>query len=156
MVCTTLNTDHRKLRRELNKYVQSKGYTTISNQLDVSSVFPDRKTKHSGKKKNTIPTIKHGWSLVMFWGCFAAFCTGFLRTVQCTMELIRLSGILAQNVLISVGKISLRNEHKHTAKNTQEWLKTKNGLFLSGLLSHSMHLPQMFKPIEHLWKELNL
>ena len=44
MVCTTLNMDHRKLRRELSqeirnkmidKHVKGKGYKTISKQLDV-------------------------------------------------------------------------------------------------------------------------
>ena len=44
MVCTTLNMDHRKLRRELSqemrkkiidKHVKGKGYRTISKQLDV-------------------------------------------------------------------------------------------------------------------------
>lgn len=43
-VCTTLNMDHRKLRRELSqeirkkiidKHVKGKGYKTISKQLDV-------------------------------------------------------------------------------------------------------------------------
>ena len=44
MVCTTLNMDHRKLRRELSqeirkniidKHVKGKGYKTISKQLDI-------------------------------------------------------------------------------------------------------------------------
>ena len=44
MVCTTLNMDHRKLRRELSQeirkkiidlHVKGKGYKTISKQLDV-------------------------------------------------------------------------------------------------------------------------
>ena len=85
-------------------------------------MFTDGKVKHI---KITVPTVKHGGGFVMFWGCFAATCTGCLKSVQGTMKSQDYQGILERNVLPILRKLRVSrrswdlqqdNDPKHTAK----------------------------------------
>ena len=58
------------------------------------------------KKKNTVPTVKHGGGSQMFLGCFAASGTGCLDCVHGIMKSEDYQRILERNVGPSVRKLS--------------------------------------------------
>ncbi len=58
-------------------------------------------------KKNIIPTVKHGGS-VMVWGCFAASGPGWLAIIDGTMNSALYQKILKENVRPSVSDLKLK------------------------------------------------
>ncbi len=89
------------------------------------------KTNTAFHKKNIIPTVKHGGSSVMVWGCFTASGPGRLAIIDGTMNSALYQKILKENVRLSVCDLKLKrtwvmqldNDPKHTSKSTSEWLK---------------------------------
>ena len=83
---------------------------------------------------NTIPTVKHGGSSIMLWGCFSAAETGSLVRIEGTMNGAKYRQIFDENLLQSANNLRMGrrftfqqdNDPKHTAKATLEWLYNKN------------------------------
>ncbi len=94
----------------------------------------------------------------MFWGCFAASCTGCLDYVNGIMKFVDYLRILVRNVVASVRRLHLHqrlwvfqqdNDLKHTSKSTQKWLQTKRWRVQKWpAMSLNMN------PIEHPWRDL--
>uniref|UniRef100_A0A3P9KW98 Transposase Tc1-like domain-containing protein n=1 Tax=Oryzias latipes TaxID=8090 RepID=A0A3P9KW98_ORYLA len=159
-----LKGNHKKARLEFAKMHVDKPQSFWENVLwtdetklelfgKTHQLYVRRLKNEANNEKNTVPTVKHGGGSVLFWGCFAASATGCLEVVQGQMKSQDYQGILDRNVLPSVRKIGLSrrswvfqqdNGPKHTAKNTQEWLREKRWTILKW--------PSMspdLNPIEH-------
>uniref|UniRef100_A0A8C7X392 Transposase n=1 Tax=Oryzias sinensis TaxID=183150 RepID=A0A8C7X392_9TELE len=89
-------------------------------------------------EKNTVPTVKHGGGSVLFCDCFAAAGTECLEIAQGKMKSPVIKAFWIE-MLPSVRKLGLSrrswvfqqdNDPKHTAKNTQEWLRDKRWTIL--------------------------
>uniref|UniRef100_A0A9J8ARW4 Transposase Tc1-like domain-containing protein n=1 Tax=Cyprinus carpio carpio TaxID=630221 RepID=A0A9J8ARW4_CYPCA len=91
--------------------------------------------------KNTIPTVKHRGGNIML--CFSAKGTGRLH---------RIEGQMNGTLKMGHGWVFQHdNDPKHTIKATKEWLKKKHNKVMEWP-SQSLDL----RPIENLWRQLNL
>ena len=86
--------------------------------------------RHIWRKPDTIPTVKHGGS-IMLWGCFSAAGTGRLVRIEEKMNGAKYREILDENLLHSDQDLRLgrrftfqQDNPKHTAKTTQECFGT--------------------------------
>ena len=94
----------------------------------------DETKLHSWRKPGTIPTVEHGGSSIMLWGCFSAAGTGKLVRIEAKMTGAMYKEILDENLLQSAQDLRLGqrftfhqdNNPKHTAKTMQEWLRDKS------------------------------
>lgn len=59
------------------------------------------------EEKNLVPTVKHGSSSIMIWGCFVAVEIGKIVHIDSTVDSERYQAILNERVLSSVKKLSL-------------------------------------------------
>lgn len=74
--------------------------------MHTSDLFIDDEMKLI-RKKNTLPTVKHGGGSIMLWGCFAASGTGDLDCIEGIMKSEDHQGILERNVIPSVRELGL-------------------------------------------------
>ena len=89
-----------------------------------------RKPGTTHHQANTIPTVKHGGS-IMLWGCFSAAGTGRLVRIEGKMNATIYRDILDENLLQSALDLRLGrrfifqqdNNPKHTAKISKDWLQ---------------------------------
>uniref|UniRef100_A0A3Q3KM81 Uncharacterized protein n=1 Tax=Monopterus albus TaxID=43700 RepID=A0A3Q3KM81_MONAL len=66
-----------------------------------------RKKKDELHPKNTIPTVKHGGSNIILWGCFSAKGTGHLHCIKERMNGAIYCEILSNNLLPSVRALKM-------------------------------------------------
>ena len=78
-----------------------------------------------------MPTVKHGGSSIMLWGCFSV--AWRLVRIEGKMNRAKYRDILDENLLQSAqGRLGRRftfqqdTVPKHTVKTTQEWLRDKS------------------------------
>uniref|UniRef100_A0A8K9Y355 Endonuclease/exonuclease/phosphatase domain-containing protein n=1 Tax=Oncorhynchus mykiss TaxID=8022 RepID=A0A8K9Y355_ONCMY len=79
------------------------GLKKISHVRDTDVLLPDKlKTKrHIWRKPGTIPTVKHGGSRIMLWGCLSAVGNGRLVRIEENMYGAKYREILDENLIQS-------------------------------------------------------
>ena len=95
----------------------------------------------------------------MLWGCFSAAGTGSLVRIEEKMNGAKYRETLDENLLqidqdLRLGRrltFQQDNDHKHTAKTTQEWLQDKS----LNVLEWSSQIPDLNR-IAHLWRDLKI
>ena len=87
--------------------------------------------RHVWRKPGTIPTVKHGGSSIMLWGCFSAAEIGRLVRIEGEMNVAKYREILDKNL------------SKHTAK------QRRSGFGSLNVLEWASQSPDL-NPIEQL------
>ena len=64
-----------------------------------TELFDLNAKRHVSRKSGTIPTVKHGDSSIMLWGCFSAAGTGRLVRIEGKMKGSKYREILDENLL---------------------------------------------------------
>ena len=88
---------------------------------------------HVWRKPGTIPTVKHGGS-IMLWGCFSSAGTERLVRIDGKMNGAKYREVLNENLIQSTQDLRLGrrftfqqdNDPKHTAKTMQDRLRGKS------------------------------
>ena len=103
----------------------------LSRHNDVQKIW--RKKVVRFLPKNTVPTLKHGGGLMMFWGCFRSRGTGQLIAIREIIKYEDYIKILDEILQLSVQNLDLGqqftfqldNDPPHMSKSVTAWLQKK-------------------------------